>query len=80
VIPPVVLFRNDEGLLLADGSHRLAAARQRGETSITADIRVGPRADALFYAATVAAAQRGMSTEEVISHILRRAAPDPDSW
>jgi len=71
VIEPVVVFRTEEGLLLADGYHRLAAARRRSATSISADIRAGSRSDALRYAAGVAAAQRGISTEEAMDHIRR---------
>jgi len=36
-------------------------------------VRRGSRHDALQYAATVGAAQRGISTEEVTSYIRRRS-------
>lgn len=49
-LPPVTVYDTDEGLLLADGFHRLAAAIRRGEKKIEADVRKGTRADALEYA------------------------------
>ena len=63
-LPPVIVFDTaEEGLLLADGYHRLAAARRRGLEMVEAEVRLGSRHDALQYAATVGAAQRGISTE-----------------
>jgi ParB-like chromosome segregation protein Spo0J len=67
--PPVVVFATADGLLLADGYHRLAAARQRGETTIEAEVRPGSRQDALRFAAAVGAAQRGISIEEALAAI-----------
>jgi ParB-like chromosome segregation protein Spo0J len=66
-----------EGRLLVDGYHRLAAAQRRGASTIEAEIRHGSRRDALHYAAANAAAQRGMSFDEAISHIKRRSG---DLW
>jgi ParB-like chromosome segregation protein Spo0J len=48
--PPVVVFRTPQGLLLADGYHRVAAARLGGRDEITAEIREGTRSDALDFA------------------------------
>jgi hypothetical protein len=53
-LPPVVVFDTEEGLLLADGYHRVAAARRRGLETIEAEVRLGSRQDALRYAAKVA--------------------------
>jgi len=72
-LPPVVVFDTAEGLLLADGYYRVAAARRRGLETIEADVRRGSRHDALQYAAKVGAAQRSISTEEAISCIRRRS-------
>jgi ParB-like chromosome segregation protein Spo0J len=72
-IEPIVVFRTPEGLLVADGYHRLAAARQRGATTINADIRPGSQRDALKYAATAGAAQRHITTEQAKDHIRRRS-------
>jgi hypothetical protein len=52
-LPPVVVFDTEEGLLLADGYHRVAAARRRGLETIEAEVRLGSRQDALRYAARV---------------------------
>jgi hypothetical protein len=49
--PPVVLFRDPEGVLwLADGFHRCAAAKKNGAKDIEAEVRPGTRADALLFA------------------------------
>jgi ParB-like chromosome segregation protein Spo0J len=77
--PPVVVFATPEGMLLADGYHRLAAARQRGAATIDAEIRRGSRADALEYAATVGAAQRGITTEQAEDAIKRRGSTRPSN-
>jgi ParB-like chromosome segregation protein Spo0J len=72
-LPPVVVFDTEEGLLLADGYHRVAAARRRGLETIEAEVRLGSRQDALRYAARVGAAQRGISPEEAASYVRRRS-------
>jgi hypothetical protein len=71
-LPPVVVFDTEEGLLLADGYHRVAAARRRGREMIEAKVRLGSRHDALRYAATVAAEQHGISPEEAAAYIRSR--------
>ena len=63
----------NEGLLLADGYHRVAAARRRGLETIEAEVRPGSRQDALRYAAEVGAAQRGISAEDAASYIKRHS-------
>jgi hypothetical protein len=73
VLPPAVVFDTAEGLLLADGYHRLAAARRLGLETVEAEVRSGSRHDALRYAARVGAAQRGISPEEAAYHIERYA-------
>ncbi len=73
-LPPVVVFDTPEGPLLADGYHRVAAARRRGLETVEAEVRRGSRHDALQYAAAVGASQRSISSEEVTSHI-RRLSP-----
>jgi ParB-like chromosome segregation protein Spo0J len=69
---PVVVFETEEGLLLADGHHRLAAAVAEGKETIEAEVRHGSRHDALAYAVAVGAAQRGISTDEVMKHVRER--------
>jgi hypothetical protein len=72
-LPPVVVFDTEEGLLLADGYHRVAAARRRGLETIEAEVRYGSRHDALRYAVMVGAEQRGISAEDAASYIRRRS-------
>src|SRR5512133_790720 len=62
-VPPVVFFDTEDGLLLVDGYHRVAAAKARDAATIAADVHHGSRAEALEYAATLAAAGRGISLE-----------------
>ena len=71
-LPPVVVFDTGEELLLADGYHRVAAARRRGLETIEAEVRLGSRHDTLRYAATVGAAQRGISPDAAASYIRQR--------
>lgn len=72
-LPPVIIFDTREGLLLADGYHRVAAARRRGWVMVEAEVRPGSRRDALLYAAEVGAAQCGISSEEAASYIRRHS-------
>jgi hypothetical protein len=72
-LPPVVVFDTPEGMLLADRYHRVAAARHRGWETVEAEVRRGSRRDALQYAATVSAAEHGISREEATSYIRRRS-------
>jgi hypothetical protein len=51
---PVIVFETERGLVLADGYHRVAAARRRGERTIAADVRLGSWEDALRYVAATA--------------------------
>lgn len=69
---PVVVFDIGGVLLLADGHHRVAAAEQLGRTTVKADLRKGERADALTFAADLAAQQRGVTKQEVLKAIFRR--------
>jgi hypothetical protein len=73
-LPPVVAFRTERGLILADGYHRVAAAQARGSDTIEAEIRDGSANDALRYAATIGAKQRGLSQEEVMRHLRQRSS------
>jgi hypothetical protein len=72
-LPPVVVFDIPEGPLLADGYHRLAAARRCGRKAVEAQMHAGSRHAALLYAAAVGGAQRGIFAEEAVSHIRRYA-------
>ena len=76
-LPPVVVFDTGDGLLLADGYHRVAAARRAGREAIAAGVRKGSLSDALRYAATAGAASRGITTEEALAAIRRHSG---DRW
>jgi ParB-like chromosome segregation protein Spo0J len=69
-LAPVVVFDTDDGLLLADGYHRIAAALKEGRETVEADVRSGSSHEALLYAAAVGAARRGLSPDEIKEHIL----------
>ena len=59
-LPPVVVVDTPEGLLLADGYHRVAASRRLGLEEVEAEVRTGTRRDAPRRAATDrAGARRG---------------------
>jgi hypothetical protein len=72
-LPPVVAFRTKRGLILADGYHRVAAAQARGSDTIETEIRDGSAHDALRYAVTNGAKQRGLSQEEVMQRLRQRS-------
>jgi ParB-like nuclease domain len=46
-LPPVVVVDTPEGLLLADGYHRVAASRRLGLEEVEAEVRTGTRRDAV---------------------------------
>ena len=46
-LPPVVVVDTPEGLLLADGYHRVAASRRLGLEEVEAEVLTGTRRDAL---------------------------------
>ena len=54
--PPVTLFEDGGRLWLADGFHRVAAARVAGLKSIAAEVHDGGKRDAALYAASANAA------------------------
>lgn len=50
-LPPVVAFDIDEGYLLADGFHRVEAAKRLGREEIEAEVKEGTKQDAEEWAA-----------------------------
>ena len=48
--PPVILFHDGNQYFLADGFHRVLAARRNDWRDIDADVRVGTKTDALWFA------------------------------
>jgi hypothetical protein len=71
--PPVTVFDINRHLLLADGHHRVHAAQQLGRNTIKAVVRRGSRGDALRFAIDLAREQGGLSEEEALAAIERRA-------
>lgn len=49
IFPPVLLFFDGESHWLADGFHRLEAAREVGRATLDAEIRAGSQRDAVLY-------------------------------
>lgn len=50
VFPPVVVFHDGVTYWLADGFHRVDAARRAGVDELAADVRMGTQRDAILYA------------------------------
>lgn len=73
--PPITVYDIHGSLLLVDGHHRLAAAQRLGRSSVTVEIRLGERSDALRFAVENARRQRGLSEQEIREAIARRAQP-----
>jgi uncharacterized ParB-like nuclease family protein len=48
--PPVIVFRDENHHYLADGFHRLEAAKENGAQNIMAEIRTGTKSEALKFA------------------------------
>ena len=69
----MVVFQTEDGLLLADGYHRVAAARLRGAETIGAEVLRGTRAEALQYAVERAAKQRHITLEQALERVRQRA-------
>lgn len=72
-MPPVVIFSTKRGLILADGCHRVAAAKSLGLQTVEAEVRQGTAQDALRYAVTVGARDRALTEEQVLERILERS-------
>jgi ParB-like chromosome segregation protein Spo0J len=72
-LPPVVVFKTEQGLLLVDGYHRVAAAQMLGRTTVAADLKTGTRSVALRYAVEHAASERGITAEQAAAAITRRS-------
>lgn len=48
--PPVVVFHDGSNHWLADGFHRIAAAKSLGHDKVEAEVKAGSREDAVWYA------------------------------
>jgi hypothetical protein len=61
-LPPAVVFKTEQGLLLVDGYHRVAA-----------DLKAGTRSEALRYAVEHAASELGITEQRAAAAITRRS-------
>ena len=52
-LPPVTVFVTEDGLVLADGFHRVAAAQREGRAIVDAIVRAGSASEAIEYASLV---------------------------
>jgi hypothetical protein len=69
-LPPIVAFRTEDGLILADGYHRVAAARKAGVDIIPAEVRDGSRREVLQFAVSKGAEQHGLSEAAVMARLM----------
>lgn len=70
-LPPIVVFDVGGDLLVADGYHRINAARRLEHSTIKAQILPGTWDDALAFAAHTLAAERGLAIEVALGMIRR---------
>jgi len=71
-VEPVTVFDTDDGLLLADGYHRLEAARRLGRSTVRADVRQGTPHDALQLAVENAEQKTGLTVGQALAAIYGR--------
>jgi hypothetical protein len=74
VFPPLVVFQDGSDYWLADGFHRVLAARQAGLTELEAEIRQGTRRDAMYYACGANQHGKGRNhadKERVVTRLLK---------
>lgn len=68
--PEVTVFTDGERYWLADGFHRVMAARQNGKATITADVRKGTEDDAVVFGGTANNKQGKRPTRADVQHFL----------
>ncbi len=68
--PDVTVFTDGTHYWLADGFHRVAAAKQNGKASISADIRKGTADDAVVFGGTANNKQGKRPTRADVQHFL----------
>ncbi len=83
-LPPVSVFNTENGLVLADGFHRLAAARRLKRKTVKAEVRKGSYRDAVEYAALANLKQgKNLNRAErhkVIEVMLKLHPERADNW
>jgi hypothetical protein len=75
--PPVTVFYDGEDYWVADGHHRVHAARQAGRERIEAEIRQGTRADARWHSYSVNGSHGARRTAEDKARQVRGALLHP---
>ena len=68
--PDVTVFTDGEHYWLADGFHRVMAAKQNGKTTIAADVRKGTADDAVVFGGTANNKQGKRPTRADVQHFL----------
>ena len=68
--PDVTVFTDGERYWLADGFHRVMAAKQNGKTTISADVRKGTEDDAVVFGGTANNKQGKRPTRADVQHFL----------
>ena len=79
IFPPVTVFHDGTDHWLADGFHRVRAARQIGKDEIEADIRQGTQRDAILYSVGANAAHGQRRTNPDKKRSVLRLLED-DEW
>ena len=79
-LPPIDVFDTPDGLLLADGFHRWAAAMRLGRTEIEANVRKGTREDAAEHAVIANTKNAVALTAEERDAGIRRLKLLHDDW
>jgi hypothetical protein len=78
VFPPVVVFDDEQTKWLADGFHRVAAARQAGLTEIATDLRSGTVRDAIVFSMGANITHGLRRTNADKQRVVRRLLDDPE--
>ena len=79
-LPPIVLYKLDGDLILADGFHREAAAQRIGRSQIEAEVRKGTREEALEYAVRANVGHGRALTREEYREAVRRLKRLHPEW
>lgn len=79
-LPPIVLMRTSEALLLCDGFHRLAAAERLGRTKVESKVKQGQYADALELAVVANSKNAESLTSDERDEGIRRIKGLHPNW
>lgn len=77
--PPIIVFKGDGGLWLADGFHRFYAAKESGLDIVEADVKKGSQRDAILFAAG-ANAEHGQPRDDQDKEQAVTLLLDDDEW